>query len=70
MENYWEGTTKEFKRIIIILLKQFKDTDQLQNTKNKETNEMRAVYPRYENKGRNAEEHLTWDDIENEKLIS
>lgn len=30
-------------------------------------NEMRAVYPRNENKNRNAEEHLTWDDIENEK---
>lgn len=28
---------------------------------------MRAVYPRYESKGRNAEEHLTWDDPENEK---
>lgn len=33
--------------------------DKLQNAKNKEMNEIRVVYPRYENKGRNAEEHLT-----------
>lgn len=45
--------------MVISLLKQFKDMDKQQNTKNKEMNEMRAVYTRYENKSRNAEEHQT-----------